>query len=530
MLIPEQIQLASMAVREVRVALSNFFLYSSENAMVKQSLDRLLQVLANLFENLPSISLGESEGRLVVEGAPLDERLTGSTNMIKDLFITQKIHTLTFLKGVESAELETLFSLLKPRALPQGVSLAQALVQHSLSHVKVNEKVFVALSEGEVVMSADSAGPGNEQNLQEALEALQYFLQIFSRVRPDSNKQEVAKRLMDNMGFWLSSEGVLPSSSEGAGGSGETGGVKTGSPNVQPWKELMGGFLGLRNALTAMKTPAEITQTQVSMEDLLKKLVLLGESQGVSLTEEPGKKMPPADSPGPAGPTAHAEVEKPGLAPPEQENLFETDPVLAAINTGDWNTLLKPDLEDQFAQKLPYLQEPERADAFEPLWETLWGKIFSPDEEAQTLALRQVSRMQWSSLPRTLQLEGLRNLRMMLLRTRTPALFMMTLAMAQDWITQELVSPDWTEILETTRLLEELSELSPPNFEGQNNAARAALETIYTGPVLENLHMLYVAGGKEAPALLKLFKELGHRTTSFLLQKIERPRRIAPLG
>src|SRR5579883_340685 len=176
MLNPSQIQLASLAVRELGVSLSNFFLYSAENSMVKQSLDRLLEALSHLYEELPSVSFGESEGRLVVEGAPLDERLTGSTNMIKDMFLTHKIRTLTFLKGVTSSEVHGLFSLLRPRALPEGVSLSQALAEKSLEHVKVNEKVFVALSEGEMVVPGDSA-LGGEQNLQEALEALQYFLQ-----------------------------------------------------------------------------------------------------------------------------------------------------------------------------------------------------------------------------------------------------------------------------------------------------------------------------------------------------------------
>ncbi|HET9869715.1 MAG TPA: hypothetical protein VFR02_04345 [bacterium] len=40
MLNPEQVQLASTAVRGPRAALSNFFLYSAENAMVRQALDR----------------------------------------------------------------------------------------------------------------------------------------------------------------------------------------------------------------------------------------------------------------------------------------------------------------------------------------------------------------------------------------------------------------------------------------------------------------------------------------------------------
>src|SRR6185295_905857 len=140
MLDQAQNRLASSAVRELRGALSNFFLYSTGNDMVLKSLDRLLGALDLLFETLPSVGLGESEGRLLMEGATLDERMTGSTNMIKDIFLTHKIQTLTFLKGVTTQEIKDLFELLKPRALPSGFSLVQALVQKPLEHIRLTRR------------------------------------------------------------------------------------------------------------------------------------------------------------------------------------------------------------------------------------------------------------------------------------------------------------------------------------------------------------------------------------------------------
>ena len=506
MLNASQIQQASIAVRELRVALSNFFLYSAENTMVKNSLDRLLEALAVLFSELPSVSFGESEGRLVVEGAPLDERLTGSTNMIKDLFLTQKIHTLTFHKGVKSHEIHGLFQLLKPRALPTGVTLPRALAEKALEHIKVDEKVFVALSEGEVVVPGDAA-LGGEQNLQEALEALQYFLQVFSRVRPETNKQEVAKRLVENMGAWIRPEDLL------AAGGGQGGGGGNAAVPPQPWRELMASFMAMKNILSSMKTPTQLSEAQVSMDDLLKKLVLLGESQGVAWEdkEEPVK----------AGAAQAAIAQPPPATPPGQENPFEADPVLAAVQSGDWNAFLDPSLEGKVAGKISFLQEPEQAKAFEGFWEKLWAQVFAPGEETQALALRHMNRLKWNSVPRPLQLEGLRNLRMLLLRIRNPSPFPMVLALAQDWLAQELAAPDWMEVLETTRLLAELADLNPPSFEGQTLAARAALETVYCEPVLEDLLARYEPREKDGQSLLRLFKELGRRTLPFLYQQIE---------
>ena len=145
-------------VRELRVSLSNYFLYTSDNNMALLSIQRLLAALEGLFQDLPMVILGESEGRLVVEGTPLDEHMTGSTNMIKDLFLTHKIHSLTFVKGVTTEEVKALFSLLKPKGLPTGLSFSQAIVQHSLEHIRANEKVFLAVGEGELVVPAGTVG------------------------------------------------------------------------------------------------------------------------------------------------------------------------------------------------------------------------------------------------------------------------------------------------------------------------------------------------------------------------------------
>jgi len=113
-----QAKAAAILVRELRIAFSNYFLYAADNAMVKQSLEKFLGVLEGLLQTLPAVSMGESEGRLVVEGTALDERSTGSTNMIKDLFLTHKIHSMTFQPGLQLPELQKFFELLK-----RGLSL-----------------------------------------------------------------------------------------------------------------------------------------------------------------------------------------------------------------------------------------------------------------------------------------------------------------------------------------------------------------------------------------------------------------------
>jgi hypothetical protein len=497
----EQVQTASSAVRELRVSLSNYFLYSSENPMVLEALGRFSKSLESLFENLPSVSLGESEGRMVVEGSLLDERLTGSTNMIKDIFLTHKIHSLTFTKGIQPLELRTLFGLLRPRALPSGTTLFQALAQQPLEHIQLNEKVFVAIKEGEKIVSAEEAGFSDEENLQEAMGALQYFLQIFSRVRPDSNKREVAMRLTEHMGSWLKDENLIQQ--PGSSGSGKGGGSGS-SENAKPLMELLSGFWALKKSLESIREPSQLGDMQVNMDELLRKLVVLGENHGLRMEERDGEAT-----------VVDTWAE-------QQEALFEVDPVMNAMDSGKVEIFWDPAFEDPAAKKLPQVQNPEKIDLFESLWEGLWRQIMTGEEKVQAVSLRQLNRLQWNEIPRPLQLEGFRNLRRFLAEPRHTANFPLGMALVQNWLPMELTLPNQEELIEMVLLIKQLSEMSPPLFDKQNLLARVALESVFSQQELEALYSKCSPENGEKNNYLKLFSILAPWVGPFLWEKTEK--------
>ncbi len=459
--------------------------------MVVKSIERLLNALNLLFESLPAVGLAESEGRLLIEGSPLDERMTGSTNMIKDLFLTHKIHSLSFLKGVTQNEIQSLFELLKPKALPTGLSLVQALVQKPIPHITLNEKVYVAIKEGEKVVTGDAL-PGGEENLDEALEALQYFLQIFSRVRPDSNKREVAKKMIDHMGGWLTTGNVE---------SGTAAGPKDAGA-LLPWQDVMNGFFSLKKTLTSANQPDQLKKVQVGMDEVLKKLVLLGESQGIPLkVPEAGEKVQDA----------------------AQGSLFDSDPVLTDLRAAKEKVLLDPGLETHVAERLPTLQQQDDQEPFEAVWGILWKKIAAGNEEEQAIALRHLNRLQWNAVPRHLQLDGLKALREFLLDPRFPPSYYVGLTLAQNWLPLEMGSPNWEELVSTTGVLKNLAEKAPPMFEKQDLAAKVALETIYSDPVLEHLVNLHSKDSGSREAVEGLFVLLKGLTGPFLMEKALKP-------
>ena len=256
----------------------------------------------------------------------------------------------------------------------------QALANHPLEHIHVNEKVFVAIKEGEKVVSAAEVGLSDGENFQEALEALQYFLQIFSRVKPDSNKKEVAQRMMDHMGSWLDEgypRGMGGSMGRGGAGGGEgsgggpgSGGGGSGSSN--PFAEVVAGFLALKNNLSSLGQSDQLNDVQLSMDDLLKRLVLLGEGRGMSAGENSGS-------------AAMA-----GTGPEQEEALFDIDPVTSALESGKLDVFWEPGLENKTAEKLALFQSPEKIETFESLWDGLWHQILSGNEKVQALCLRQL--------------------------------------------------------------------------------------------------------------------------------------------
>jgi hypothetical protein len=500
MLNEQQVRLASSAVRELRVALSNFFLYAVGNDMVLKSLERFRVSISALFEDMPSVGIAESEGHLLVEGSPLDERMTGSTNMIKDLFLTHKVQSITFLPGLDNNEIRALFELLKPKALPTGVSLVQVLVQKPLPHIRLNEKIYVAIKEGERVVASDAVP--KEENLQEALEALQYFLQIFSRVKPDANKKELAHKLFENMGGWF--QGM-----QGPGGPGEDGGAGNGT-GAGPGSgsggaallEVLNALNDVRHRLGSSASTDSLGEVRIGMDEVLKKMVFLAEKGGAAGAAE---ALLAQGSPG-------KETDD-----DEEQLTLGVASLLANMQIGRWEFLSDASKEEEVAELTIALQVPSQQEDFEQFWEKAWVLIASSKDETVGLALRHLNRVNWNLVPRHLQLQGIRDLRQFISEKASPFTYPIALTLAQAWMPQEVEHPDWTEFIEMTRVLKTAAETKAPRFEKQDLAARAALETIFCQPILERF--LQAHGGAEKDQVVRVLQLLGPLASDLLLTR-----------
>lgn len=499
MLNEQEIPAASDAVREFRVALSNLFLYSEENAMVSQSMERFGRALGRLFEGREEITLGLSDGRLVVESTPLDEHATGSTNMLRDLFRTHELHSLTFRPGLATDELLRFGALLKPKGLPPGVTLTQAVQEAALEHLSVNHRVFVAMEDGSA--AALAMGREDDGEFGAAMEALQYFLQVFSRVRPDGKKREMARLVGENLGGWIPPEVLFKN---GAGPSDPS----DGGEGVESGKESA----SLTQVLEALRMLTSLLKNANLPE---------GSGEAVADVEEAlGRLLATA--------AQHAEdaaTEAPeNLSGKRQEALFETDPVRAALERGDTTPLREARFEKQVARWWGEFQDCPRENLYPSLWGGIWGVIQDPDPEIQVLGLRHLNRWKWEFLPREYQLDGFKRLARYLSNCRTAAAFQPAMLLTYGWMAAEWKSPDYPSFNEILGALVSLEQAPVEAFADQKNKVRLTLQGLFYQETLLELLARSAAGEAGSPGALETWNALGPRAGTFLVELLLSPK------
>jgi hypothetical protein len=490
---PEEVTIASDAIREFRVALSNLFLYSAENNMVVQSLQRFLQALGRLLDTRKEVTMGLSEGRLVVEGMPLDEHLTGSTNMIRDLFKTHELHSLTLKQGLTTEELMSFGAMLKPKSLAAGTLLAEALKGAGVSHVVANQQVFVAMDED----SAASLAMGKNSDDGEfsaAMEALQYFLQVFSRVKPDESKKEVARLVGEQIGEWIPTPGSGPGvvmNSPGIHG----GTVAGGQASLG---QVLAAVNGLKKLVESVQLPSGLSEVTQDLDQAMARLmnaaaqvVETGNSEAFGLDKKD-----------------------------DQEALFETDPIITSLEKGDLTPILDTLREGEVARVIQKLQEEPRLDLVKPLWEGIWRAVQSPEADIQTLGLRDLNRWKWENIPRPQQIDGLTHLKDYLIECKNPVPFQLALLLTYGWMSEEWKKPDWFVFNGVLRSLVFLEGIPKEAFPDQKNKTRLMLQGLIYSETYEELLRRSIRKDSDSLGAMETWSALGSKAANFLIEKI----------
>jgi hypothetical protein len=269
---------------------------------------------------------------------------------------------------------------------------------------------------------------------------------------------------------------------------------------------MMASFFSLKKNLAAIKDPGELPSIQVSLEDLLKKLVVLGESQGWG----GGGSGEGSGTGGSGG----------GIDSTDDHfTLFETDPILSALDENDFSKLALASQEGVVAQHLARLQEPGEGERFEKLWKGLWRSALGQPGETRNLSLRQLQRLDWGKIPRPLQREGLQKLRELFAVGQTAESFPMVMALYKNWVTREISDPEWPEMILGAAALKGIAFRTEQEFPNQAAQAKAALESVFNRSALEHLDGLYVAPGTEPETRERLFELLDYLTGPYFIQR-----------
>lgn len=150
---------AAEFLRFLRTALANFQLYPAGSKMRAESIQSAYGQLVPILDKTGSLTLSEADENLLIEGVELDpkEQKKVAVSAFVALMIERGVKSLTFRSGLNEEEFGRLLEVftLRPEDIKNEGGIAQVFAKRDLSHVTVNERIYVALGEEPV-----QRGPG----------------------------------------------------------------------------------------------------------------------------------------------------------------------------------------------------------------------------------------------------------------------------------------------------------------------------------------------------------------------------------
>jgi len=494
MLNENEVQLASLAVREVRVAVANSLLHPFGSPPVRRSIEKAYHCLRELLLLRPRVTLDFEGERPRVEQSDLEEGVVDSTHVLFEILQSHGIRKITFVQGLTIDELTSFFALLKPRFLPDEKTAIQALQENPNRNVGVNEweppvaaplpsrepvgkeptkapvvppPTVVSAPAGPAAITFDvsvpvEVAPETEEDIryQEAEEALERFLAIASEIDSEKNRDVLVRRLS---GVMSPAPGVAP--------------VKQGEDALD-WKGLTSELFSIREAMPAG------SGLQRRMDVLLGRWPTTPPLVPVA-TVAPATKLPATEAPRP-----------------------ET-PILA----DNPSQLLNPAREAESDAALRSFLGNKQYDRLIPAWVVLWNGVFSGAESIQTLCLRHLSKLDWTLVPRPLQLEAFAYLDNFLKAHWSESLRLEALDRLDAWLRLEREAAHWDVILARAEAARTLA--ADPSTPGVlKTRALAFLKSLFPHDALEqSFRALGTGNDEEARGMLRA---AGPMATAFL--------------
>ena len=140
-------ELVSRAAKALRVALANSRIYPAGSTIMRSSLETLLDPIALYLETRELMVLMRHKDRIVLEKQAV-------VDTVADLLAKQHVDSVTFRRGLTAEELSAFVQVLAGagRAGLPGQGLDAALAAQGVTHLTLNQTVFVAVGKDETVV------------------------------------------------------------------------------------------------------------------------------------------------------------------------------------------------------------------------------------------------------------------------------------------------------------------------------------------------------------------------------------------
>lgn len=160
----EVFERVGLFVVRFRVAISNLQLYPGKASQAQRAVSAVYAPLTEILDRVPAVVLSEVEDNLLVNDARirLEGPLKGPGRFLVDLFKAGGIKSISFRLGLSLPEMVSLMRALTDRIWERQPpkTVQQALEEEQAVHVALNERVFVAVSEQDIVIQGGAALAG----------------------------------------------------------------------------------------------------------------------------------------------------------------------------------------------------------------------------------------------------------------------------------------------------------------------------------------------------------------------------------
>ncbi|MBN1671620.1 MAG: hypothetical protein JXR37_11330 [Kiritimatiellae bacterium] len=143
-------------MRSIGQVFSNMSLYGVAHSITRSSVDTTYELLGRVLEGVKRINISMSEGRILIDGIPLELRnslLIMLAKRLNDL----EISAFTLGHGMSREEFANLIDLLSvaPEQMREMGQFADVVAERGLQHVQAEKVMYQQVSEGTVVVDKD---------------------------------------------------------------------------------------------------------------------------------------------------------------------------------------------------------------------------------------------------------------------------------------------------------------------------------------------------------------------------------------